>query len=122
MDGSGFLSAPLLRPRFDGKTWVLQEPFSYDVGYPLSGDRITVPRGFECDLTSTPRILWPVIPRWGRHGPAAIIHDWLYHSRERPRAEADAIFLEATLVLGTPRAIAKAAYLGVRAGGWVHYR
>lgn len=61
---------------------------------------IRVRRGEITDFASIPRIFWPIIPPYGRHGFAAVIHDYLYRVRgvliERtlPRTDCDRIFRE----------------------------
>ena len=42
---SRFTRALIVSPLADGRTWVLVEPFSYDVGELGSGDTIEVSRG-----------------------------------------------------------------------------
>jgi hypothetical protein len=39
---------------------------------------VTVPRGFVTDLATIPVYFWWAIKPTGRHGHAAILHDWLY--------------------------------------------
>jgi len=52
----------------------------------------------------------------------AVVHDWLYHTKEIPRYLADRIFLEALLVLGIPRWKAYLFYIVVRLFGWMRWR
>jgi hypothetical protein len=73
--------------------------FTYEVGDLGSGDLVTVPAGYVTDFASVPRLLWAIEPPLGDAGKAAVLHDWLYETGERSRAEADAIFLEAMKVL-----------------------
>ena len=80
----------------------LVEPFEYHVGYQGSEDVITVPGGYCTDFASVPRIFWIVLPPVGLYGKAAVIHDYLCDTQERPRKEADFIFREAMEVLGAP--------------------
>lgn len=56
---------------------------------------LTVPVGFKTDLASIPRLLWAIIPPFGPHIWAAVIHDYLYASTglDIDRVRADAIFL-----------------------------
>lgn len=54
--------------------------------------------------------------------PAAVIHDLLYETGAVSRAVADAVFLEAMLVLDVARWRAYLAYVAVRACGWQFYR
>ena len=74
--------------------------FGYDVGAEGSRDQITVPVGFETDFASVPRPFSAILPKWGKYGDAAVIHDWLYWEQGRPRPAADAILLEGMTVLG----------------------
>ena len=116
---SGFTSILLVSPLADGKTWVLMRDFGYDVGSEGSADRINVSIGFETDFASIPRLLWTVLPKWGRYGNAAVIHDWLYWRQERPRKAADDILLEAMGVLNVAAMTRAAMYWGVRLFGWI---
>ncbi len=71
----------------------------------LNGDqgiRVRVPIGFETDLTSTPRMFWPIFPPAGPWSPAAILHDYLYGLPGCSRFLADALFREAMQKLGVP--------------------
>jgi hypothetical protein len=55
---------------------------------------VRVPRGFVTDLTSIPQIFWSSGLRpEGAYAYAALIHDYLYWMQDRPREEADQIFL-----------------------------
>ena len=42
--------------------------------------RVTVPAGFETNMASSPRIMWWIVGPYDL-GPAALVHDWLYHTR-----------------------------------------
>jgi len=52
---------------------------------------VEVPEGFVTDLTSIPRIFWQIARPEGRYAYAAVVHDYLYWTQSRPRAEADQI-------------------------------
>jgi hypothetical protein len=97
-------TAPLAVSPVDDKFWViLTDTFSYDVGFEGSADRVTVPYGFTTDFASTPSLLWGIMGGpWGKHGNAAVIHDWLYYSQNRPKRDADRIFHEGMKVMGVP--------------------
>jgi hypothetical protein len=99
---SRFTDALAVSPLADGKTWVLIQPFGYEVGDLGMGDVVDVQIGFMTDFASIPRCLWLFLPRWGKYGNAAVIHDWLYWSQERSRTEADTIMFEAMGILGVP--------------------
>lgn len=88
--------------------WELCEVVSYYLDEP-GGDTVHVPPQFETDFASVPRPIWFWIAPWGRHGRAAIVHDFLYQrgsitradgTLDRPsRREADRIFRDAMAVL-----------------------
>lgn len=54
--------------------WLVTEPFVYTLA---SGYYVTVPTGFLTDGASIPKALWNMIPPWGDHGQAAVMHDYL---------------------------------------------
>ena len=97
---------------------------------------IVVPRNFITDYASIPRFLWSWIPAWGQHGPAAIVHDYLYSGRleavpdpDEPRQVivldrqiADQIFLLAMRQTGVGWAKRIAIYSAVRACGKKHFK
>ena len=115
---SRFTSILLVSPLADGKTWVLMREFGYEVGAEGSDDQITVPLTFETDFASIPRPLWAILPKWGKYGNAAVIHDWLYWEQQRPRAAADAVLLEGMVVLGVNTLVRNIIYAAVRLFGW----
>ena len=99
----------------DGK-WVLDSAFRY------SSDRlrkvVTVPCGFETDFASVPRIPLAFLFFGDTSHEAAVIHDWLYRTKEFSRSEADAVFREANEVAGAGFIRRWAMWAGVRLGGW----
>lgn len=105
----------IVSPLPNGKTWVLRKRFSYDVGEEGSGETVKVPAGFITDFASVPRVLWTLVPKWGKYGNAAVIHDYLYwvQPEEYSKDRVDEIFLESMLVLGVGRAKAKTLYYAV---------
>jgi len=108
---------PLILIDIDGNLWKTEREFSYHVGSEDSADVITVPQGFETDLASIP---WPasmLLPKSGIYNQAAVLHDYLYTTQTRPRAEADHIFLEAMKTLGVSWWIRTTMYTAVRLFG-----
>ena len=97
---SRFTEVLVVSPLADGHTWYLRREFGYDVGSEGSGETIDVPVGFLTDFASIPRPLWWLLPRWGKYGNAAVIHDFCYWEQRYSRHRADRIFLEAMKVLG----------------------
>lgn len=62
-----------------------------------------VPKGFETDGATVPRLFWPIFPPVGQYFPAAVLHDYLLLERERlklSRRQADDRFAKALKVLG----------------------
>lgn len=118
---SEFTTALVVSPLSDGKSWVILQEFKYHVGAESSNDIIAVSKGFVTDFASVPRLFWLVIPKWGKYGNAAVIHDWLYweQSDKRDRKSADLIFLEAMVVLKVSRWKRKVIYDAVRLFGWI---
>jgi len=103
----------------DDGQWVLTEPLLYSSE--IAQGVITVPKGFQTDFASTPRL--PVI-YWltgNVAAKAAVVHDYLYSSGQFPRAMADAIFREASEVIGVSWFRRWTMWLGVRIGGSSHY-
>jgi hypothetical protein len=114
-----FLDHPTLKMLPSGTEWRLILPLIY-----LRDDytAITVPAGFITDLASIPRAFHSLIPVNGKHSPAAILHDYLYCTQDRTRAEADAIFLEAMKACGVGWLRRQAMWSAVRAGGWLAWK
>ena len=116
---SRFTEALVVTPVPDGKNWIILFEFGYEVGAEGSGDVINVPIGTYTDFASIPRPLWVFIPKWGKYGNAAVIHDWLYWEQPRSRKEADDIFLEGMVVLEVPNLTRRIIYYAVRWFGWL---
>lgn len=126
---SSFTSELKVSPINDSK-WSVLESFVYYIGEKGSRDFVEVPPGFVTDFASIPRILWTILPPWGKYGKAAVVHDYLYtaHSRKQvtetdkidvpvTRSEADRIFLEAMEVLGVNKFTRYSMYYAVRIFG-----
>ena len=99
--------------------WVVAEDFPY-MWDAVSG---VVPKGFETDLASTPRVTWSVFPKSGIYTEAAVIHDHLYRCQSRwNRHVCDGIFKEALLRCGVGSIRAYLMYRAVRLGGSSSYK
>ena len=130
---AGRFLSDLVTKTLDSGLFELVESFDYRLGIPPSGiERVCVPTGFVTDFTSVPIGLRNIVPTTGRHGKAAVVHDFLYRCRQVTvmdldgstsrlvtRKEADEIMLEAMTVLGVRWSLRQTIYLGLRAGGWV---
>lgn len=90
---------------------------------------VTVPVGFPTDYASVPAALQSFASKIGKQNRAAIIHDYLYHTRGVPavgsnrpplsRANCDRIFREICAADGVSWRMRWRMWLGVRLGGWV---
>ncbi len=78
---------------------------------------VTVPKGFVTDLASVPQIFWSVLPPQGRHGHAAILHDWLYWDQCSSRKISDDVFKAAMEELNVKPMVRSAMYSSVRVFG-----
>ena len=98
---------------FNNGKWKIHEDFY------VNG--ITVPKDFETDLASIPRILWGIYPPFGKYQTGAIVHDYLYTSKSVDRKEADYIFLVIMKNDGVNIFTRKIFYLTVRLFGGINY-
>lgn len=114
------------------KTWILLADYKASVEVAHDEEILLVdaliPLGFEFDLASVPRILWPLLGSFELSIVAPLVHDWLYRYEGRPlgltsifglplrvdRTQADKAFLDLMLMEGVPAWKAKAAYFAVR--------
>lgn len=106
----------------DDKTWRLNAPLVYFSS--LLGRSVRVPRGFETDFASVPRVPVAYMLFGDRAHHEAVIHDYLYRMDSVPivdRKTADAVFLEAMKARGKGAFVRYSMYLGVRLGGWTAY-
>ena len=78
---------------------------------------ITVPAGFAWDGASIPRILHGILPTWGAHVGAALIHDYLYNTKPCTREQADRAFLELLIEDGVRLTRATVLYRAVQVAG-----
>jgi hypothetical protein len=103
------------------RRWTLVHPLVYERS---EGHQIVCPEGFITDGPSIPRFLWAFLPVWGSWGRAGIVHDYICmliangtpHLEAKNRTEADGIFYEAMVALGTGFFTRWAMYAGVRLG------
>jgi hypothetical protein len=118
------------------KVWVLM--FDYKLSLPVDKREridVSIPAGFEFDLASIPRPIWPLIGSFELSLVAPLIHDYFYQYTGRPvyhrrildnlpvpagswhdvsRAEADRLFLSLMLREGVTSWKSHAAYRAVR--------
>lgn len=94
--------------------------------FTFRGKTFVVPKGFEFDGASVPRIfrisVCASLDPEAVHGSCA--HDWIYRTQPEgwTRAIADLMFLCFLIEDGLPVHRALKAYCGVRIGGWIAWR
>jgi len=116
---SRFTNILIVSPMADGKRWIIRSDFGYDIGEEDSGESINVPVGFKTDFASVPRLLWGMIPQWGKYGNAAVVHDYCYWSQAYTRKRSDEIFMEGMLVLQVSSLLRHILYYAVRIFGFL---
>lgn len=86
------------------------------------GRRLRIPRGFESDGASVPRLLWRLVSPCVHQCTirAAIAHDFLYRTTPEgwTRKDADQFFRDICKRDGLTDLQAELAYVGLRLFGW----
>jgi hypothetical protein len=83
--------AEVLLRQVDAKQFRLSQPFRYDNG----ARHFDVPEDDVTDLASVPRFLTWLVPRYGRHTLAALLHDHLQDVPTVTGEQADELFRDA---------------------------
>ena len=86
------------------------------------GTTFAVPAGTVTDFASVPRLLWGVVPPFGKHSIAAIVHDYAYRTGSMSRWEADALFRSLMQRAGVGAFRRWCMWAAVRCFGWMHYQ
>lgn len=102
----------------DGK-WIVMQDLVYDSD--VAGQTFTVPRGFQTDLASVPRLPLVYWLTGDTSSAAATVHDYLYSTRLTTRKMADSVLKEASQATGVPGWRRWLMWAGVRIGGASHY-
>ena len=85
------------------------------------GYTFVVPAGTETDFASVPRCLWGIVPPFGKHSIAAIVHDYAYRTGFCTRWEADALFRSLMQRAGVGALRRWIIWAAVRCFGWMFY-
>lgn len=100
------------------RTWKVRNPLVCSTRF----GTIVVPRGFETDGASVPRIMWRLFPPFdGDYDAAAVLHDYVYRNSLKlgfTREQADTLLRDGMVATHTARWKRCAIYYGVRLGGW----
>ena len=103
--------------------WELLEDIEYTL---KDGSKVTVPKGFTCDLCSIPPFLQPLFSKTSSTVKAYILHDWMYKTdylrdeigEEKARKLADDEMLRhANMIDPEKKRTNKFLYKGVRTFG-----
>lgn len=105
-------SAPIVVEVVDDRDWRLV----HSVTYRGRDTAFVVPGEFLTDFASVPRVLQWLVPRTGRHGPAALVHDYLCRSGAVSRKDADGVFRRILRELGVGVVLRHLMYAAVRIG------
>jgi hypothetical protein len=123
------LPPPLITSPSIGR-WRLEAAYTYHDG----ATAITVPAGFEFDLSTVPRVFWPLIAPFELSIVAPLLHDFLYRYGGKPptgsvspprtyeRGEVDRMFREIMEAEGVPAWRRALAYAAVRVFGRDEWR
>lgn len=94
---------------------------SSEVWMPDAGSRhetVVVPVGFVTDLASVPKLFWSSgLHPEGSYAYAAVVHDYLYWTQDRPRDEADEILKLAMLDSKVDKLVLNTIYQAVHRAG-----
>jgi hypothetical protein len=102
-------------PFADGDHWFLTKDLRYEILN--TGIIVTVPRGFVTDFASIPRPFWSLLRPWGKYGPPAVIHDFLYWDQQCTREQADRIMMLAMQESDVGWLRTKLVHMTLRAAG-----
>lgn len=107
--------------RGDSRVFRLAMPYRY---VSRNHGTIIVPRGFETDGASVPRIFWTLFSPFGPCFPAAVVHDYLYAAgpARLKRKDCDVIFYDAMKDVGVGWLQRSIIYRAVRIGGASRFR
>lgn len=119
-NGTRAMTSPVLMPFADMDNFIVYTPIHWTPpsGAPASLPKVvTVPKGFVTDLATIPAYFWWAVRPTGRHGHAAILHDWLYWEQGVTRSVADLVFETALADIKVDAPLRKAMWAAVRIGG-----
>jgi hypothetical protein len=104
--------------RFADPIYFLTQPITWK---PNKGQEhykeVTVPVGFVTDFASIPRLFWSLLRPDGNYAYAAVLHDYLYWTQERPRGECDMILKLGMEDFSINTTTVRTIYDAVRTGG-----
>lgn len=95
----------------------------FNIEFSVDNQHFIIPKGFETNLASIPRIIWPILaPAHSSLIRPAIIHDWFYRKNcDFTRKQTDLILYHMIVNDGISMFKASLIYYSVRAFGWIFY-
>lgn len=95
----------------------------HDIHVAINDEILIIPKNFETDLASIPRIFWPIMnPSYSEIMGPAILHDFLYHNPLfYSRYDSDLIFYDAMINNDMGIIESNIVYFSVRIFGGNHY-
>jgi len=108
------------------RQWQLSEDWKFTI----DGTPYIIPAGFTFDGASIPKFFWTYLSPTGVLLMPGLIHDWIYMHQSLNRAdglpsltlsqkECDVMFCELAIAINGFNFINKAAYVALRAFGWM---
>lgn len=124
---SSFTKPLIVEVLDNGNLYKLKEEFEY---YRTNSKAsiIKVPKGFETNFASIPRLFWGIYPPTGggtsktKYGKASVLHDFLYDQGIHDRKTCDKIFLEAMEAMNVGKFTRYLFYYCVRLFARKHYK
>jgi hypothetical protein len=110
----GFHGTPVHASTNDGRNFRWLQTFGY---LDKAGHWHDIPKHNDSDGASTPRLIWGIVPPFGRHWRPAAAHDHWYRNTQYPKIRCDALFLEAMESCGVSWFWRHVIYWGVKFGG-----
>lgn len=94
-----------------------------DIRVTIDDRKYIIPKNFETDLASIPRLLWPILsPQYSGFVPPAILHDYLYRCHtDLSRRVADEILYSALISQHITVFTASKFFVSVRLFGGPHF-
>ncbi len=115
---TAFLSSVCIKPYKDYRYHTCT-----DIAFIIEQNHFCIPKGFQTDLASIPKIAWPILaPAHSSLIRPAIVHDWFYRKTcDFDRKQTDLIFYHMLINDGISRKRATFMYYAVRLFGWQFY-
>lgn len=107
----GVNSEGILNRSYDGLNHTIKETVQYLTD--CTGEMLIIDAGSTSDGASTPCFIWSIVPPFGKHWLAAVLHDYLYRFTKRKKEFCDQVFHEAMLSCGVSKVEAWTMYEAV---------